>query len=366
MNWDAACRTSIGHLEALSGSCGAQFRQIDVALGSLDRISPPSNHPLNYVLPLLYGTTGALISSWDAANKFLADIHDAKAKEGGIIEFLLGHERDNIDTIIPAGRTRRVYVDRIRQGILKEGEKDISLGIHRLMWGHDIFSIGPDNPFALLIDQYGVLKGIAQVFRHLIADTFSAQGLPIPFHSYFDYVKADGSVTNRLLDFASSASEFARSNGHQVTKYDAFNRMFTIKAADVGTTGLTWAMCAAHNRIMNDGDEAAAAQVKAIAFSAQFFGKAAIGMMKSGIPFISWPTAMMTIKEIYSLYRLNYRDIAALERRTEQLCAENARLEAEIFASGRDLVSHTRASGYVHELAEFDSRMRALEDFFDR
>ncbi len=358
MNWDAACRTSIGHLEALSGSCGAQFRQIDGALGSLDRISPPSNHPLNYVLPLLYGATGALISSSDAVNKFLADIHDAKAKEGGIIEFLLGHERDNIDTIVPEGGTRRVFVNRL-------GER-IGPRVHRLFWGHDIFSIGPDNPFALLIDQYGFLKGIVQVFRHLIADTFSTQGLPIPFHSYFDYINADGQVTNRLLDFARSASEFAKSNGHKVTEFDAFDRMFTIKAADVGTTGLTWAMCAAHNRIMNDGDEAAAAQVKAIAFSAQFFGKAAIGMMKSGIPFISWPTAMMTIKEIYSLYRLNYRDIAALERRTEQLCAENARLEAEIFASGRDLVSHARASGYVHELAEFDSRMRALEDFFDR
>lgn len=360
MNWDAACRTSIGHLEALSGNCGAQLRQIDVALGSLDRISPPSNHPLNYVLPLLYGGAGALISSSDAVNEFLADIHDAKANEGGIIGFLLGHKGDNIDTVRLEGRARRVFVNRF-------GTDDVPFGLHRLFWGHDIFSIGPDNPFALLIDQYGVIKGIVQVFRHLIADTFSTQGLPIPFHSYLDYVSADGKVTNRLRDFANSAAEFAKSNGHKkVTELDAFNRMFTIKAADVGATGLTWAMCAAHNRIMNDGDEAAAAQVKAIAFSAQFFGKAAIGMMKSGIPFISWPTAMMTIKEIYSLYRLNYRDIAALEHRTEQLCAENARLEAEVFASGRDLVSHARASGYVLELAEFDSRMRALEDFFDR
>ncbi|WP_114393536.1 hypothetical protein [Oleisolibacter albus] len=351
-----ACQLSLCQLDDVQSRFGKQITPVERTLGSLGKISPPSNDPRNFILPVLYGATGAAISASDAVKEFSKKIHDiassGKAPKTAfehIIKLLMGHKDDAIDAV------NGEYINRA-------GER-VSFGIHRLMWGHDIFSIGPDNPFALLIKQEGsIFGGIAQVFRHLVGDTFSKQGLPIPFHSFFDYVQDNGKLGNRLWDIAKSSTN----GGDGAEIVQAFGNLFTIKAADIGATGLTSMLCAAHNRVMNRDDEAAANQVRVIAYSSQFFGKATIGVMKTGVPFISWPTAVMTIKEMYSLYRINYRDIAELEKVTKRIYDENARLEAEVFASGRDLVSHARASGYVLELTEFDSRMRSLEDFFDR
>ena len=352
-----ACELSIRQLDDLYVSFGEQLEPIERTLSGLGKISPPSNDPRNFVLPVIYGATGAAISASGTVKEFLNKIHtvastDKAPKDAfeGIIKLLMGHKDDAIDTI------NGDFLDR-------SGKINKWKGVHRLLWGHDIFSTGPDNPFVLMIKQKGnVIGGIAQTFRHLLADTFSNQGLPIPFHSFFDYTDDAGKLGNRLLDIAKSAT-----NGGDATEIvKAFGNLFTIKAADIGATGLTWALCSAHNRVMAKDDEAAATQVKAIAYATQFFGKAAIGVVNTGVPFISWPTAVMTIKEIYSLYRLNYKDIAALERVTNQICIENAKLEARVFAMGRNLVSHAAASGYAGELASFDSRMHSLEDFFDR
>jgi hypothetical protein len=329
-----------------------QLAPVERTLGGLEKIAPPSNDPLNFILPVLYGAAGAAISASEDVKDFLNKIHTiASSKDGSkstikrIIRFLMGHQGDNIDQI------NNTFINRAGKNAL--------FGVHRLMWGHDIFSIGPDNPFALMIRQEGsVFRGIAQVFRHLTADTFSNQGLPIPFHSYFDYVNEGGALGNRLLDIAE-----ANSNGAPIGQ--AFGNLFTIKAADVGATGLTLALCAVHNRVMNRHDEAAAVQVKAIAYATQFFGKAAIGVVKTGVPFISWPTAVATVKEIYSLYRLSYKEIAALENVTKQISIENAELEATVFASGAAIVSHADASGYMGELSDFESRVLSLEQSFE-
>jgi len=351
-----ACELSIRQLDELRDGFAEQTSAVGKALSGLGHVSPPSNDPRNFILPVIYGGAGAAISASDAVKEFMNRIHEI-ASSGGepkstferVVRFLLGHKDDAIDAV------NGEYVDRAGNAAW--------FGVHRLMYGHDIFSLGPDNPFALLIKQEGsILRGIAQVFRHLVADTFSNQGLPIPFHSFFDYAKDNGKLGNTLLDLAKAATNGG--DGSEIVQ--AFGNLFTIKAADIGATGLTSALCAVHNHVMNKGDEAAASQVRAIAYSSQFFGKAAIGVVKTGVPFISWPTAVMTVKEMYSLYRLNYRDIAALEQATERLCLENARLEAEVFESGRGLVSHPGARGYLKELKDFDARMHSLEEFFDR
>ncbi len=355
-NLACACELSIRQLDALRGGFAEQLSVVERALSSLGQVSPPSNDPRNFILPAIYGGAGALISSSEAVKKFLNDIHqiaqtDDKPKNAfeRIVRFLLGHKGDLLDKVDGE------YIDRAGNPLWP--------GAHRLMWGHDIFSLGPDNPFVLLMRQRGsILGGIAQVFRHLVADTFSNQGLPIPFHSFFDYVGDNGKLGNTLWDVARAATN----GGNAADITEAFGNLFTIKFADIATTGLTSALCAIHNHALNKDDEAAASQVRAIAYSSQFFGKAAIGVLKTGVPFISWPTAFMVVKEIYSLYRLNYRDIAVLEQATERLCLENARLEAEVFASGRDLVSHPGGAGYLTELRDFDARMYSLEGLFDR
>jgi len=348
-----ACELSVRQLDKIHCNFAQQLLPIERALASVRRISPPSNDVRNFILPVLYGVTGAAISSSEAVKEFLDKIHKISSTGGNtddvfktIIRLLMGHKGDIIDKVDGE------FVNRI-------GSSGIQFGAHRLMWGHDIFSTGPDNPFTLLIGQEGsIVKGISQVFRHLVADTFSKQGLPIPFHSYFDYKKGGGKLGNRLWDIASD-----NANGTNVTQ--AFGNLFTIKAADIGATGLTGALCMAHNSIMNQADETSAAQVRAIAYSSQLFGKATIGVLKTGVPFISWPTVVMTVKSIYSLYRLSYEDIAVLERATERICIENVNLEADVFASGHDLVSHADGSGYRNELKTFESRMDSLEIFFE-
>jgi hypothetical protein len=373
MHIATCCDLSLRQLDSLSGGLDEQLRSVGEVLSGLGDISPPANHPANFVLPVLYGGLSAGISASDAVNKLLEEIHGMASKKNDpktviekIVRFLFGHSGDNIDKFDPGDGDSR-FINRMKT-VLDDGSsawagQNAECMAHRLFWGHDIFSVSGDNPFFLLCSQYGLVKGITQVFRHLLGDTFSRAGLPLPFHSYFDYVNDKGKMANKLLDFAKSTAADASGD---LSGYDAFNQMFTIRAADVGTTALTSAVCALHNMIMNRGDEAAATQVRAIAYSTQFFGKAAIGAIKTGgVPFISWPTAMMATKEIFNLYRVNYREIAALEKITASLGPKTDELEAVVFASGTSLVSHPNAFGYIRELKQFETRMGSMVDFFE-
>lgn len=373
MDIATCCDLSLRQLDSLSDGLNEQLQSAGEVLSGLGDIRPPANHPANFVLPVLYGGLSASIASSDAVNKFLEEIHDMASKKTKpktviekIVRFLFGHSGDNIDQFDPGDGDIR-FINRMKSvrddGSLAWGGQNAECMAHRIFWGHDIFSISGDNPFTLLCSQYGLVKGIAQVFRHLLGDTFSRAGLPLPFHSFFDYVNDKERMANKLLDFAKSTASDASGD---LSGYDAFNQMFTIRAADVGTTALTSAVCGVHNMIMNRGDEAAATQVRAIAYSTQFFGKAAIGAVKTGgVPFISWPTAIMATKEIFNLYRVNYREIAALERVTAALGSKTEEMEAIVFASGASLVSYPDAFGYIRELRKIEARMNAMIDFFE-
>ncbi|NFV79010.1 hypothetical protein [Magnetospirillum aberrantis] len=373
MDITTCCDLSLRQLDGLSNGLNEEVHSIGRVLSELGNVQAPANHPANFVLPVLYGGLSASIAASDTVNKFLNEIHKTASKTTEpktvfekMIRFLFGHSGDNIDKFDLGDGDPR-FINRMKivsdDGSWEWAGQNAEGLAHRLFWGHDIFSMSGDNPFALLCDQYGLLKGIVQVFRHLLGDTFSKAGLPIPFHSYFDYIKDGGRMGNRLLDFAKSTAADASGD---LTGYDAFNQMFTVRAADIGTTALTSAACGVHNMIMNRNDEAAATQVRAIAYSSQFFGKAAIGAIQTGgVPFISWPTALMAVKEIFNLYRVSYKEIATLERITSSLAPETDRLEAMVFASGASLVSHPDAFGYIRELRQIESRMDTMVDFFE-
>lgn len=351
-----ACDASIRQLEELYRRCGAEMARANEVLQAIGQVRVASNHPLNVVLPLLYGAAACLISTNEQVNKFLHDIHDKHANNDGIIGTLLGHKGDRIDkALLPDGSVE--YINRA-------GTTDIPFGMHRLFYGHDPFSVSGDNPFLVLMKQHGVLKGVLQVFKHLVADTFSKQGLPIPFHSFFDYPRPGGSggpVGNLLYDYAQSAA-----NGSSVNAVTAFGHMFTVKAADIGTTGLNAALCAAHNRLMNRDDRAAASQVRLIAYSTQFFGKAAIGALQTGgVPFVSWPTAMAVIKELFVFANVNLSELRELERITERLAADNLALERQVVVTGSGIASHAKAAEYINEQRRFDKNMVGITSFFE-
>ncbi len=62
-------------------------------------------------------------------------------------------------------------------------------------------SLTPHNPFAMMIEQEGSVSGGAlQATRHLMADTFSKQGLPFPFSSYLDTQTKNGRPWNKIID----------------------------------------------------------------------------------------------------------------------------------------------------------------------
>ena len=109
---------------------------------------------------LVFGFIGGAISNSEQLKDFLDNIH-TDASSNNLKTFLgkfFHHKGDNID------HTTR-------------GGKDFASYLHRLYGGHDPFSIGHgDNPFILLVKQYGIPKGILQAVMHLVADTFSKQG----------------------------------------------------------------------------------------------------------------------------------------------------------------------------------------------
>ena len=137
-------------------------------------------------------------------------------------------------------------------------------GPHRIFWGHDILSLGKDNPFVIMQKQMPGLKGIVQTIKHLTADTFSKQGLPIPTSSWWDYTYTDKRgvkrVGNKLLDYCNKVYKMSTSKDKiNVTgaNNDVFNHMFSIHIQDIGTQKLGSVLCdryLSYKKINNETD----------------------------------------------------------------------------------------------------------------
>lgn len=307
-------------------------------------------------LALIYGVLGGIFASNEAIRKFLDSIHtDASSKRPeSFLGKLLHHRGDWIDKVeMPDGTFK--FVNRLGQ--------ETGPFLHRVLFGHDPFSLSGDNPFIVLSKQYGILRGTLQVFRHLVADTFSKQGLPIPFHSFFDHQNSDGKLTNWLIDIAkqTKASTGTRLNSQQV-----FGELFTIHMQDILSMGLTWGLCTAHIKIRGIEDKVRASQIRIVAYAATFFTQVTVGMAKNGgVPYINWPALSLLLKEIYGFLKLNWGEIKQLERVTEQVVLKNAELERTVFATGASLQTHADGRGYWQELTRGTRNVQSLTDLFD-
>ena len=144
----------------------------------------------DYSFAIVIGILGAVIDTNEKLETFLDQVHQAansSTKTGNaFIDFpakLLHHQGDWIDTV-PTMQDDGHVINKF----LNRAAKEIKPGIwqggtntpHRIFWGHDILSFHEDNPIYISIKQYGVGKGILQAIRHIVADTCSKQGLPIP------------------------------------------------------------------------------------------------------------------------------------------------------------------------------------------
>lgn len=302
------------------------------------------------VYSITIGILAAILDTNEKVAEFLDELHrlaslekvESENKFKELLAKLLHHQGDWMD-MVPTdqvnktGQNLKSFVSRYAKPVsdglwTSEGVK-IS-GPHRIFWGHDIFSIKGDNPLALLIQEYGVGKGIMQAVRHLVADTCSHQGLVLPCSSFFDYIEVslDGAgneiqkAKNKLLDFCQQYSSEALQRKQPGLNNEVFNHLFSIHMQDVLSTGLVAAAISAYGKGRKITDETRKVQMRVIGYMGAVFGSAIIGAAKYGIPYINWPALFSLGKNTMQMIHITNKNVQAIMLETERLLDEGQRL----------------------------------------
>lgn len=312
----------------------------------------------DYCFAVLFGLAGLLIVSKTKLAEYLEDIHKSASEASGDYDWfqimlgkLLHHKRDIMDQVDGS------FINRA-------GENAYGI-FHRLLWGHDILSTGKDNPFCLMNKQSGGLRGILQVVRHLVADTFSCQGLPVPGSSHLDFRNPDtGNVTNHLIEISKRLSREADS---KIQAERVYAHMFTIRVQDVAAGAIVKLFSNAYFLARGIKDEIRIAQFRLIAYSVNFFGEAVYGCTnQGGIPYINLPLASLMITSLRKLYYMNYKEICKLREKTDELVKQDNGLLASSQRISRELPSHRGGEEYCLELINGQQNVDDLLDFFGK
>lgn len=304
------------------------------------------------ILSIIFGILGACISTNDSINEFCDKIHTNASNSSKnistpdkLIGYLLNHNGDNMDQI------NGTFINRNNQ--------IADIGFHRLLFGHDPLHFSEDNPFKLMFEQKG-LKGILQAFRHLIADTFSKQGLPLPGHAYLDYTE-NGKLSNILRDLT---MEF--SNNNRPVAIKNFNHLFTIRAQDIASQGFVSATASAYFKFRNINDDIRKIQYRLISYSVNFFSHAAIGASRqNGVPYINWIAFVATLKELIKLFTHSNKLTKELEEKTNEIIFKNDILNQQIFENGYNLKSYNNSIDYFKEIHKSQESFDEFSDFFE-
>lgn len=367
--YDAMYLESINELETMRQKLLDEHIEIEKILQreiELEFVNSTSNLDVyDYLFAVFFGIAGAMISTNSQIEKFLDQIHKHASGSKGdsnsvqaVIGNLLKHQGDAID--IPEGASN--FINR-------KGGNSYGL-FHRLFWGHDILSTSDDNPFCLMVKSNGLLLGIIQASRHLIADTFSKQGLPLPGSSYLDYMKDDGKLSNTLL---SISQELAAKNGNKSMAHEYYRHMFTIRAQDIAAQGLVWASAKAYFKFRGIKDSIRQRQYKVISYSVNFIMHFLIGSLKQGgVPYISWPALTMVVKELGGLFLTSRKEVKRLDRITEQLVKENVvlitrgdMLEKQVLDTGRLLTIRESSLEYMQDYLDEEESSLDFIDFLE-
>lgn len=343
-------------------SCSGQMNQCIEELSSFDlsAMQIAELSVVDYFFAFLLGFVGALITSGKNVESMLDKIHqiasEAPKNSDGvsekIIKFLIGHHGDYIDSV-PVEDENGVARKFVTRQAQKEGNAYIlngsRTGPHRIFWGHDIFSLSKDNPFLIMQKQVPGIKGIVQVFKHLTADMFSKQGLPIPTSSWWDYSytneKGVKKVGNKLLDYCNSLYEsIERKDNIKVTgaNNDIFNHMFSIHIQDIGVQKLGTVLCDRYLSYQKISNKVIQHQFKLIFSAVLFYMNSLLGAIKYHIPYINWPAGLMMIKELACMLCGSNMETRRLQKVTDNLLRQTEILERR----GNFLVSYVdRISG---------------------
>ncbi|WP_316569272.1 hypothetical protein [Neobacillus sp. YIM B06451] len=353
---DISLQKSLDDLNMLQGNLEQLQLQIEDIKKMPKKLLDTKLQITDILFVLMAGVTGGIFSSSDKLDKFLDKIHESSSKKDSFAGKLFHHVGDYIDR--PNG-----------DKFLTRGGTNPEVPFHRVLFGHDVFSIRSDNPFLVTADQYGLLKGVTQAVRHLIADTFSKQGLPLPGHSFFDFTKDNGGTGNYLIELTKKITKDAKlaNPGGEVIKHgEAFNHLFTLRMQDLASHGITWGLCQSYFKACNIKDKIRKSQIKILAYFISFVTNFFVGMKKTGgIPYINWPTLVLLVKEIASFYHLNWMEIRELEQITVKLVSENKQIEAMVYETGSSLVSYESGIDYILEIEKQAKIYANLVDFFE-
>ncbi len=302
------------------------------------------------VYAIVIGCFGAILDTNEKVAEFLDSIHATSndsnpGDDNKIVDFLaklLKHYGDFIDkvpTLQEDGDVLNKFVNRSAEEVSKKVWEGGMNAPHRVFWGHDIFSIGLDNPLFLSIKQYGLFKGIIQAFRHLTADTCSKQGLPLPFSSFFDYKKEEGKRGSFLLDFCQKYSQEVFGSKQAGANNDVFNHLFSVHMQDVISSGFTAAALKAYFFARDIQDRERMEQIRIIAFGFNFGGSAIIGDLKTSIPYINWVCLIQMFRSIVCLLKASNENIKLLEDKTNAIIKRSEKYMKEQEKIEKDLLN---------------------------
>lgn len=349
---------SLKQVNALSDQCYHEIESWGDYEPDAVMKSPSSLDACDYVFSIAIGMAGAYITTNQKLEEYLADIHKAASGASGdytkLQEFLgslLKHQGDAIDK----KPSEKHFINR--------DALPADIGFHRLLWGHDIFDVGPDNPFKLMFEQKG-LYGILQAARHLIADTMSKQGLPIPGSSHLDYYNDDGNLSNYLIKISKQLS--AESIGKMSNAQNIYSHMFTVRSQDILGGGAITGLDALYFKVRGIEDKIRMVQFRLISYTVAFYGQAIIGMIRqSGVPYINIPLSLTMFKTLVQLYYFNIKDIRKLHERTYELIDQGGVLFYEVAKTGEGIEPYNAVEEYIKELSEEKKKADSLIGFFE-
>ncbi|MGN0179144.1 MAG: hypothetical protein ACI4DY_06860 [Monoglobaceae bacterium] len=278
----------------------------------------------DYCYAIAIGMAGVLISTKESFGQYLDQIHKAASGAGGdydIFQSFLGdmlcHKGDHIDAIEMPFKNRN-------------GGNAYCI-FHRLLWGHDILSIKGDNPYALMFEQKG-LSGILQAVRHLLADTMSKQGLPLPGSSFLDVVDENNKTSNYLIQIAQQLAE--ETTGAKAGAQEIYSHMMTIRAQDVSAGVVVKLVTDLYFCIRKVEDNIRRSQIYLIAYAVNFLGEAVVGCFRqNGVPYINIPLAGAMATSFTQFCYYNNKENKKLSAETDGVHSDVEALEAKVCQS---------------------------------
>ena len=178
-----------------------------------------------------------------------------------------------------------------------------------------------------MFEQQG-LSGILQAVQHLLADTTSKQGLPLPGSSFLDVVDENNKTSNYLIQIAQQLSE--ETTGTKANAQDLYSHMMTIRAQDITAGVVVKLVSELYFRIRMIQDNIRRSEICLIAYAVNFFGEAVIGCFRqNGVPYMNIPLAGAMATSFAQFCYYNNKEIKKLSAATDEVHSEVEALEAK-------------------------------------